>query len=459
MRAFDPKNPENFLQRDDAPYALGAFSPRTFVHQLLQVFMSTSTKGKKAKGDTEKLVFNSEQDFWNNLNLLADVSLESFRISDWFPRTPGLYWKQEAAHARLHIEGNKSDRNDALGSYYKPAFKSELIESGGIGSIRLRPRQIDDEFCWYGTAYTGRFCHMGVPLIIPERLLRKTGLTWGECVTLTGRVRFLQNVGLEEISNQQSGTRPLILFVEKIEGGAKKKPEPFFVSPVVMFKREKEWIDYGYPPQHQYTFVNCEPTEAQLSDAAGWMERYAAQFEGELVTNFDEQSPLLADAPLSYQRLLTKTYDKPIIQNLLGKVVIKSLKHLEVKEMVMTQNNVKVGGNAIINIDSELKNVTQTINASTGLKSKQKLKLDDLVQQLKAELKPIEASHSEEVQAITESVQKAVNAASKPEAERKKPFIDLSADGLLRTAKLVADVAPAAVHAAGQLATYLQGLA
>ncbi len=188
------------------------------------------------------------------------------------------------------------------------------------------------------------------------------------------------------------------------------------------------------------------------------MERYAAQFEGELVTNFDEQRPLLADAPLSYQRLLTKTYDKPIIQNLLGKVVIKSLKHLEVKEMVMTQNNVKVRGNAIINIDSELRNVTQTINASTGLKSKQKSKLDDLVQQLKAELKPIEASHSEEVQAITESVQKAVAAASKPEAERKKPFIDLSADGLLRTAKLVADVAPAAVHAAGQFATYIQGL-
>ncbi len=267
MRALDSKNLETLLQRDDAPYALKAFSPRTFVHQLLQVFMSTSTKGKETKDNSEKLVFTSEQEFWSNLNLLADVSLKSFRISDWFPRTPGLYWRQGAAQARLRVEVNKSDGNDALGSYYKPAFKSELIEWGGIGSIRLRPRKIDDEFCWYGTAYTGRFCHMGVPLVIPEKLLRKAGLTWGECVNLTGRVRFLQNVGLEEIGNQLNRTRPLILLVEKIEGGAKKKPEPFFVSPVVMFKREDERNDNRYPPQHQYTFVNCEPTEAQLSDA------------------------------------------------------------------------------------------------------------------------------------------------------------------------------------------------
>jgi hypothetical protein len=38
-----------------------------------------------------------------------------------------------------------------------------------------------------------------------------------------------------------------------------------------------------------------------------WLERYARIFEGHIVTNFDQQEPAFADAPLSYQRLVAKT--------------------------------------------------------------------------------------------------------------------------------------------------------
>ena len=35
-----------------------------------------------------------------------------------------------------------------------------------------------------------------------------------------------------------------------------------------------------------------------------------------MITNFDERRPLLADAPLSYQRLVNGTYDRLIIEHL-----------------------------------------------------------------------------------------------------------------------------------------------
>jgi hypothetical protein len=37
---------------------------------------------------------------------------------------------------------------------------------------------------------------------------------------------------------------------------------------------------------------------------------------GRVITNFDERRPLLSDAPLSYQRLVEKTYERTIIENL-----------------------------------------------------------------------------------------------------------------------------------------------
>ena len=49
-------------------------------------------------------------------------------------------------------------------------------------------------------------------------------------------------------------------------------------------------------------------------------------------------------------------------------------------------HKINVGGSAIINIDSVLSNVTQTIGAAPGLDSAQKSQLEGLVQSLRADL-------------------------------------------------------------------------
>jgi hypothetical protein len=67
----------------------------------------------------------------------------------------------------------------------------------------------------------------------------------------------------------------------------------------------------------RYTFVQCGSTpDDALDKAAHWIEKYAKKHGGRVITNFDERSPVLSDAPLSYQRLIKGTYERTIIGNL-----------------------------------------------------------------------------------------------------------------------------------------------
>ena len=121
-------------------------------------------------------------------------------------------------------------------------------------------------------------------------------------------------------------------------------------------------------------------------------------------------------------------------------------------------HNVSIGGNAIINIDSTLNNVSQTIGTAPGLDVQQKTELDRLVQSLKAQLDAVKSTHTEEVTAIVEAAQKAVVAASKPPAERKRSILQLSADGLVAAAKTVSDIAPAVLNTASLISKFVVGL-
>src|SRR5438034_1319003 len=114
------------LQRLDAPYALGAFSPTAFIKQILSVLLFRSISGRSSTQGLGVLTFREEIDFWRNQDLLSAATLDGFWITDWFPRVPGLYWSNEAAQARQHIERREPKSDKSLGTYYEPAFKSEL---------------------------------------------------------------------------------------------------------------------------------------------------------------------------------------------------------------------------------------------------------------------------------------------------------------------------------------------
>jgi hypothetical protein len=115
-------------------------------------------------------VFRNERDFWKGVPLLATVRLESFRLSDWFPRMPGVGCSPQAnaIHEEWHADQPKLNflaplskrqileralRFDPHEEYVRKAgLADRMIKEGGLGTIRLLPKQLDGEYCWFGTA-------------------------------------------------------------------------------------------------------------------------------------------------------------------------------------------------------------------------------------------------------------------------------------------------------------------
>ncbi len=193
-----------------------------------------------------------------------------------------------------------------------------------------------------------------------------------------------------------------------------------------------------------------------------WIIKYTTKHAGRVITNFDEQRPFLADAPLSYQRLVAKTYDRTVIEHFHGTVNADRIDRLVVESVnigeIHVGHKINVGGSAIINIDSVLTNVTQTIGTAPGLKPAQKKELDTLVQSLRADLDKLKVSHADETKEIADALEKAVGNAVKPPEERKQSLLQLSAKGLKEAAELVKDIAPTVLTTAGLISKFIVGL-
>jgi hypothetical protein len=122
-------------------------------------------------------------------------------------------------------------------------------------------------------------------------------------------------------------------------------------------------------------------------------------------------------------------------------------------------HNINVGGSAIINIDSTLTNVTQMIGDSPGLDAGQKSQLQSMVEGLKADLDTLKNTHTDEAKAIADALEKAVSTAARPEPERKRSLLTLSAKGLKDAAELVKDTAPSILATATLIAKFIVDLA
>ncbi len=283
--------------------AIRASRPSLFIQQyLLPLFFGTTKLSRRPK-HAEPLV--SEEQFWGQTGdvMFGSVHLKGFRITDWFPRSPGVFWSIRARLAREEVYGNRPESDPELGLIYTPESKMGLIEGGGIGTIRLRPRRVDETLCWFGTAVKSEHCHVGIPLAVPDTLLQKSSIQWGDTVDIKGRVRFLQDVGLEDVGHEIAGVRPILVLVDELRGitTRRKSETPIIITPVALFQTDGEQ-EYE---RSKFSFVQCAAgSDSELDHATEWIEKYSTKHSGHIITNFDEQRPILADAPLSYQRLV-----------------------------------------------------------------------------------------------------------------------------------------------------------
>lgn len=443
-----------------------AATPANYAHRFIEDYITPlcfwRTNEAKAQRMDEEV--RSAEQFWQQQQELAlgSVRIRDVRIIDWFPRAPGVFWSARARRAREEIWMEPALDDRRLGRYYAPRSKMGLIEHGGIGTIRLLPKKVDDQTCLLATAVSGTECHAGIPLAIPQDLYLASSLKWGDYVELRGRVRFLHEVGLDDVAGSVHHARPLVVLVDEIKGSkAARSLDRIKITPVALFEPLDDSPNRGRGSLN-YTFVHCHAgSDSDLDMAGEWIEQYAKTYSGRVVTNFDQQRPLLAGAPLSYQRLVVNTYDRATLVRIGGDAQIARVDTFIQHQHIGTMNtghHINVGGSAIINIDSTLNNVKQTIGSAGSLNVSQRTELESLVEKLKTELDHVKAAHAEEAQAVASALEKVVAQASKPAAERKSNMLQLSAKGLKDAAELLKDIAPAVLSTAGSVAKFIVGI-
>jgi hypothetical protein len=433
--------------------AIRADNPAAFIEQHTAPLLYRRTRPV----DGEHRVFATEQEFWASSEGLpfASVCLAKFRLSDWFPRARGVYWSRYGQQIRENVYSTKPQHDPVLGLFYNPQSKMSLIEEGGIGTIRLSPRRIDDMDCWLATAVRGPQCAGGVPLAIPHSYIREAAVTWGETVKVYGTVRFLQDIGLEDTAASVHHASPLIIFVEKIEGVPKRQQlaDPTIITPAVLFSGEdSSGARRNSRPEFGYTFIQCGATDTgELDEAGSWIESYAKKHGGRVITNFDERRPLFSDAPLSYQHLIKKTYDRTIIKHIHFKGA-KLADRIDHVEQVMSVN-VTLGDGTVIHGDLVIANsIKDSFNRVKESHASEDLKaaLQKLSSQVGVLIKNLDSDSAQKAADDLETLTK--------EALREKPrrsWWELSLGGLKDAAKAVGDIGKPLIETVAAVAKLL----
>jgi len=436
--------------------ALGAKRPDLFVTQHLAPLLYRRTRPAPGQHET----FRQEVDFWAKCRELVfgSVCLADFRITDWFPRAPGVYWSRHGVITRENTWDSDAEDDPVLGRIFSPRSKMGLIEGGGLGTIRLRPRRIDDTDCWLASAVSGSQCAGGVPLVVPDVLLREGGVDWGATATIFGQVRFINDVGLDDVDAAVHHASPVLIFVDKIESVVKRHESVgrLIITPVVLFSdgssdhARKTRLEWGGP--FGYTFVQVhDGSDSELSDAEGWLQAYALKYHGKVITNFDQQRPFLADAPLSYQRLVKKTYDRTIIENLHFSGA-KLADRIDQVEQAMSIS-VTLGDGTVIHGDFVVANsVNDSFNRvkESSVNAELRDALARLTTQLGSLLGNLEPDTAQKAADALETLTKEV---ARPKPRRQ--WWELSLEGIKEAAASVRDIGKPIVETVGMLVPLL----
>lgn len=109
--------------------------------------------------------------------------------------------------------------------------------------------------------------------------------------------------------------------------------------------------------------------------------------------------------------------------------------------------------NSILNIDSALENVQQSIHAASQVEDVEKQELEKLIADLRIALHEVPVEYQDEIEAVQEQAEQVGNVLSKGRINKKS--LDVSSKGLVEAAKTLQAVTPSVLLIATQIANAL----
>jgi hypothetical protein len=257
----------------------------------------------------------SNEDVWRlfveeHLYDTRRVTLEHVHLFEWFPAAPGTFHTAQARRERQMAYRMMEPIGDQV--YFSPAGKASMIR-GGVGAVRLRPREIAGEAHYFMTASSNGVCHEGFPVLVPRRFygpLKARILDEGAApVTLSGEMRYVRE-DTATFFGQRRQIPLLYLHVDDLQILEKPRSDvtAYLVSVAVSFAGEFEGHQGLYA-----TFASFDPAERDgLAQASAWLGQVyvAGQHQGMVITDFDEVRPCFPDAVFGLPELMAGKLDR-----------------------------------------------------------------------------------------------------------------------------------------------------
>jgi len=276
--------------------------------------------------------YNQEKDFWNDVlrrsieNRLQPgdkVLLKGFAISQWIPRVPGLFWKEESRILREGASQEVEYHNQEI-TIYNPVGKSMHI-LGGIGNLRLLPNSSGRLIC---ASSSGQYWR-GIPILLNEDAWHSyADLYSGSIVDIHGTWALLPHEHSILLGGDKGIPRGCIMVSDITYECEPKRSISGLCAAWTLFEyRDTNMLpDYAFA---YYTFQidhlpqcntidQCRDNE-EINNASFLLKDYLKRHRGYALTDFDETEPRI-DAYLPVNELMSHEVDTRRLRSFVERV-------------------------------------------------------------------------------------------------------------------------------------------
>lgn len=338
------------------------FDAHEIVSYLKDYFAVATIKDLVVGSKTQRAdrVFYSSKDFWMSAmqgELLAGqiVELKDFRLLEWIPASPGLFYTRHAESQRRGALDNyeRGYRRDGrmVSNRLMPDNNRRIIElhpnekrgmvQGGYGSLRVAPKFINKELQHIICASSTGVSHEGLAITLKQNHYSRVmdELLSGNVpvASVKGRLMILPNE-LSPVKLKFDRDIPkFYLDIEELDIVGIVPARDANISVAVTFAKRK---DYFRSSTFSYSFCSFSPINRneELKEAVMWLQDYAVRYS-------EDDTPLiLGDFDEEYEHF--ENVDFPIRDIANGRLPIDKLSylkevfHFEINEMYMGDKNI-----------------------------------------------------------------------------------------------------------------------